>query len=531
MRLFGNKPQPVDVDAAVRQGVQAAVAELIRAQIAVPGNPYGAPANSPTHGAYHFDNPIWFATPQSPKRRPGSLVDTQTLRQVADTYDVARSCINHLKREVAATPIRIAAKDPKDDSDATGRDIVDATAFFSRKGGLGGLGVRRSHFEGQVIEDVLVIGAAAIYHTPTRGGGVYESVPIAAETIRPVVDGYGWSSDPKDRYQQWIQGMKVASFGFEELTYDGIWPVSFSPYFRSPLEWLLSAIMSAIKADEWNRNWLVTGNTPSDLIALPDSWSPDQVMAFSEWFNAKLEGNSEERQKTRFVPSGSSRLQSNSRKDQDFQEFELWLLRRTCSIFGVQPASIGFTGEQYKVSQDASLKTTTQFGAGALLDFRKELYDDILERLGYEHLELVNVTDEAEDASKRTERNAKAVGGPWKTVNEARKEDGLDPVPDGNSILTPMGFGPLSSEPDAQDAASPDEDLTRWERKAVTRLGRGQSATCRFESDVIPTALRSEIDEGLQRAADRSDVRAVFAMARCSMLKSRAIAAWRAARA
>lgn len=385
---------------------------------------------------YAYDNPIWYSTPVPPQRRPGSIVSVQTLRQLADNYDVLRSCIQHLKREVAAVPIEIVARNEKDTGRKVKRAIADADRFFSQPGGLGGAGKRRSHFEGEIIEDLSVVGASAVFYQNTRGGQLMEAVAIDAATIRPCVDAFGWPGPGDTVYEQWIWGVLTAQFSREQLAYDGIAARSYTPYFASPVEWLINAVNSALRADDWNRRWLTDGNTPSEKLALPETWTPDMVMQFAAYWDAKLAGDSAERQKTKFVPGGTSKVGSDSRKDQDFQEFELWLLRRTCAMMGVQPASLGFAGEQYKVSQSDSMESTSQFGAGTLLDYRKATYDDILDRMGYgDVLECQNVTAREEKALERAERNAKLVIGGIKTPNEARKEEGLDPDPLGDQII------------------------------------------------------------------------------------------------
>lgn len=408
----------------------------------------GAPTSPGTpiasrYPLYQWDTPITWSTPQPPTRRPKSYVTLDQLRQLADTYDILRACIQHLKREVAAVPIQLVPKDP----DRPVRDckarVDKAQQFFDIPGGLGGIGQRRSHFESEIIEDLAVIGCAAVYYSPNRAGKPYEAIAIDGATIRPRVDAYGWPGPGDEWYEQWVYGVKVRGFLKEELRFDGLYPVSYSPYFKSPTEWLIQTVYTALKADEWNRLWLTEGNTPSDLIAAPEHWTPEQMMLYYDWFDAMLSGNNPERVKTKLVPAGTSRLQNPTRKDQDFELFQLWLLRRTCSLMGVQPASIGYSGEQYKVSQELSLDQTTQFGAGSLLEFRKALYDDLLERLGFGDLECKNITSQEEDAKNRADRNKLLVASGIKTVNEARADEGLDPIEGGEFPLVDASQIPL----------------------------------------------------------------------------------------
>ena len=531
-------------------------------------SPIPMPSLSPGGGKYPlyaFDNAINYATPVAPQRRPGSIVSVQTLRQMADNYDVLRSCIQHLKREVGEVPIAFVPLDEKDTSRKTQKAIAAATKFFSTPGGLGGAGNRRSHFEGMMIEDVCIVGAGATWFNTTLGGGLAVALPIDAATIRPKVDAYGWPGPGDYVYEQYTFGVKVTEFKRSELTYDGVYPRSYTPFFASPVEWLLNVINSALRADDWNRRWLTDGSAAGEMLALPEGWTPDMIKEYTLYWDALLAGDSAQRQKMRMVPYGSNRVGSNSRKDQDFQEFELWLLRRTCSLMGVQPASVGFAGEQYKVSQTDSMESTSQFGAGVLLEFRKAQYDDILSRMGYGDLiECQNVTAREEDASKRAIRNVALVSGGIKTLNEARLEEGLDADPDGDVLLVSNMLVPITqavAPPPPPPAATPADPgntggntpgdnngrpaaaaadsarvagvptnavvaggarfpqvipaditlpLSQWQRKALRSLQRGSGAGVPFTDASLPTALCASLTAILPSCDSPAAVRSLF---------------------
>lgn len=452
------------VRAAVREATApllASQAELQRQLLALaPGPPAPTLQGPPPHPAYALDHPFWYVTPQAPQSRRGTLLNTDTLRRLADTYDVLRSCIDHLKREVAAVPLQIVAKDDSDKSEWTKKRVAEASAFFEMEGGLGDPGEWRETFEARAIEDIQVIGAVAVFLESTLGGQVRSAVLLDAATIRPRVDAYGWPPAHEAAYEQWVEGLVVASFRREELLYQGLRPVTHNPYFRSPVEYLVLVIESALRADDWNRAWLTDGTTVDDLIALPENWSPTQISQWAEYWDALLAGDTKQRRKTKFIPAGSQKVSSHSRHEQDFQEFELWLLRRTCAMMGVQPASIGFAGEQYKVSQEASIETTSAFGAGPLLRWRKALYDYLLRRNGFDDLEARNVVSGEDRALERAQRNQILVTSGIKTINEARAEEGLDPLPDADVLLIngrPLEQVVAPPEPPIAPEAAPKE--------------------------------------------------------------------------
>lgn len=59
---------------------------------------------------------------------------------------------------------------------------------------------------------------------------------------------------------------------------------------------------------------------------------------------------------------------SEGTKDQDFQEFKLWLQGRTCALMGVPPESLGFAGDQYaEVSFGVSAHGELLWAVGSLI--------------------------------------------------------------------------------------------------------------------------------------------------------------------
>lgn len=496
-----------------RVAKERAISDLSRAMTSMQSlNPLPTAGYPGVHASpyplYGMDRPIWYATPNSPKRRPDSLVDIDTIRRFADTYDVMRSCINHLKREVRAQAFSVVSKD-KSQAEAKKGRIAEASRFFDRNGGLGEANETRRHYEQKIFEDTLVVGAFASWKNRSRSGKLLQVLAIDSSTIRPRIDAYGWPGPDEDWYEQWIMGMKVTGFRKEELIYDGLWPVTHSPWFRSPVEYLIATVLTALKADEWNRSWLTDGNTPGQTISTPPEWTPTQIKEYHEIFNMMLAGDVRERNKTVLIPGGAKPSDSNSRKDQDFQEFMLWLLRRTCSMFGVQPSSIGYAGEQYKVSQEGSNDQTTQFGAGDLLDLRKEHYDDLLADLGYEDLEVFNGEAAEEDPLKRAQRLTLMMGGkPWGAENDARQQDGLAPIEGGD--LIPQSVQPAVA--DAEESETEEEaDLNRWMRKSLRRAKDGKPAQCEFQSEHIDSIRHSQILNDLARCQTLDDIRTVFA--------------------
>lgn len=365
-----------------------------------------------------------------PPEKPGAERAVRELRAFADQYDVLRACIEHLKREAKTVQLEVVPRDE-------GR-VVDSKRLAQvkqllteRDGPLGGMGKFPRHFLDEVFEDALVAGYYSVYLERDQRGRVRQITTLDPASIRPVTDGRGWVAERA--YEQ-----SGTLFGPDELIVDGFHSLSYQARFRSRVSYLSAVVLTALKADEWNRSWLTEGNVPDQLIAVPKEWSPTQLQEYAAYFDALLAGGVRERHRVKLVPDGTRPVWSQSRKDADFQVFERWMMQRTCAVMGVQPASIGFLDQQYKVTQEASMRATTQFGTHDLWVLQRDLLDELLHQMGHGDLRVHLSNGQTESRNERTERLRLETGRPWRTVNEVRAELGL-PAVNGGDTLTPEG--------------------------------------------------------------------------------------------
>lgn len=423
---------------------QQAELEVLRFDVATMKDTILDIASAKPGWPYHLDNPQNFWMTFSPRRLPGKNYSIDSLRSWARNWDPLVTVIGHLKAELASMPIEFAARPGKDNESVKGQ-IETMNAFVANDGPLGFATTRRT-FEAKLVDDLLITGAYAVWYQMTRGMQVLGCDTIDAATIKPKVDHRGWP-DTKTPFEQWVIGVHTQSFAPGELRYDGMFPRTDTPYFDSCVEGAVSRVFSGMKLDEWNLSWLTESNVRTgDVIALPNEWTPEQVMQFSEFWNA-MQSNPALRQQTKFLPAGSSKIADHSRKDQDFAEFEIQTIRRLCGVFGIMPASIGYVGEQYKVTQGDSMDQSKRLGVGRLREVRKEFYDDLCLRLGCFDIECLDVEDDTDQMAKETDIDVQACGGPYMTVDEVRARRGLQ-------ALTPeqkLELKPPPPEPEEGD--------------------------------------------------------------------------------
>ena len=139
-------------------------------------------------------------------------------------------------------------------------------------------------------------------------------------------------------------------------------------------------------------------------------------------------------------------------------------------------------------------------------------------RLGYPDLEAINYTAKEEKGTEKAQRLSLAVGKPWKTANEARKEDGLDPLddPEADTLGTPAAPAAPSDPPANADAKSKPTEQKRsdalrlWERKAIARVKDGRQASCPFMHAALDETDLETVSARLAECESVDDVRLEF---------------------
>jgi 8-oxo-dGTP pyrophosphatase MutT (NUDIX family) len=501
--------------------------------------------------AYLSNDPYRYTTPYDPRHRPFTPLNTDQLRLIARSCDIAARCISHLKSEVTKVPLVVVARDEDERGAALKKQIGQANEFLSERGGLGGAGVRRSVFEGRLLDDLLVVGAFAVHLRYETYGTLADGIPdeiraIDAATIRPLVTPFGFPTDDGAwAYEQWVMGVVTGRFRRDELIYEGLpsFARSDAPFFFSPTEHAAIQLYTLMRTDDWNRSWLTEGSGYQRWLKINESITPDQARDWLEIMDAQTTGNAAERRKIGIAPGEITG--DESRRDQDFEGFEQSRITRICSCYGVNPASVGYHGREHKDDQEAAMDTTREGMVAELLLWREQFYNDILERKGWGELRVTeDVPAPHETPTERSARQAAQIAGGVKTVNQIRIDNGDEAVDGGDELLLPSSVVPLSrllaAPPDenaSDDGSTPDDDssndeppdddeppggstppkeetaraLQKWERKALNRLSRGQSAACGFVDAALDDALRASVLARLESAGDKSAVREVFA--------------------
>jgi SPP1 gp7 family putative phage head morphogenesis protein len=342
------------------------VRNIIPASWFSPGQPLAPIAQEQAHGRV-YDYP----TGQNLRFTPRSAepVSFAQLRGLADTYDLLRLLIETRKDQICGLEWSIKPKDGCD-PDARCDKIMDFLAYPDQLHSW-------SAWLRLVMEDMIVLDAPTIFPTPTRGGGVYALDVIDGTTITPLIDFYGRSPlPPSPAYQQIIHGVPAVDYTRDEIIY---WPRNPRPghvYGFGPVEQIIMSVNIALRRQITQLYTFTEGNIPEALIGVPDTWTPEQIRIFQNYWDSLLEGNLKAKSHAKFIPGGINVHEIT--KGELFGEAEQWLARVMCFAFSVSPQP--FIKEINRATAQTAKETATEEGLEPHKRWVKTLMDYIVHK-------------------------------------------------------------------------------------------------------------------------------------------------------
>lgn len=410
-----------------------------------PGNPMAPKAPAEVAGrAFDFPQAVNLFTQQ----RKTSLVGFETLRSFADSYDLLRLIIETRKDAMERLHWVIQPRDPSEKMSTQKRNrIKELTRFFLKPD--------REHnwntWLRMLLEDLFVIDAATLHRRRTRSGKLYALDQIDGATMRRVLDDGGRTpEDPDDTaYQQILKGMPAVDYRAEDIYYRPRNTRVHKIYGYSAVEQIMMTINIGIRRQVFQLNFFTEGNMPNALIGVPETWTPDQIRVFQEWFDNILAGNLGERSRARFVPSAVGKTYIPTQETELFGKAEEWLARVCCFAFSVSPQP--FLQMMNRATADSAAQEAAATGLAPIQNWVKSLIDDVLaEELEASDLEFVWRGDDELDPTKRQQITEADVKTGLLTLNEGRSANGREPYDDPRfdqpMFMTSNGLAPLIAE-------------------------------------------------------------------------------------
>ncbi len=370
----------------------------------------------------------------SPKSEAGSGTPFSLLRQIADTCDYVRLCIEMRKEQVSGLKWDIVPKDT--DKFKTRREKEEYTqklapeidrvkSFWKHPEGI----KTKTFYDwiGPVLEEVLAIDALTLYPRMTRGGDLYSVEVKAGDTFKPLIDSFGMEPlPPAPAYQQILYGYPMGEYTAEQLIYKPKNRRAGTPYGFAPVEYFLVKVNIALRRDDFFMKYYTHGTLPDGVfIESPESWTASQILEFQAKFDDWLAGNSNHRAGSAiWIPKGGVHPSKEFKFENAFDE---WLARIACLAFGVNPQH--FVRMMTRATGDIQEDLQTDTGLKPLQAYLAELFTLINELyLGAPNVEFAWLEEKEDDSQAKDTGDNEAIKVGRLGIDEARMERGQEPL-------------------------------------------------------------------------------------------------------
>jgi len=197
--------------------------------------------------------------PDGEVRKPFPLgVNYNTLRDFANFYPIARACIEYRKTQITQLDWEIVPVELNQEELENDKNIENARKlkkFFKRP--VGTKEFSYSKWLKEILEDLLVIDAVAIYKKKNRGGEITGYLPIDGATIELILEKDGTTPQPPAKaYVQKIGAKEICKLTTDELIYLMMTPRTYDAFGMSPIETLIITITTALKLQTFNLAYL-----------------------------------------------------------------------------------------------------------------------------------------------------------------------------------------------------------------------------------------------------------------------------------
>jgi hypothetical protein len=445
-----------------------------------------------------------FSEEQKDKYSPGWIVEAQEIADYTDEQKLEladplldEEMYNNKKYEFEKERVEKLSKQKKEIQEIKdfikncGSDIEEADTTYKR--------VTFKKFLNLITRDRLTYNYAAIElipskdrsravkFYPTSAGYIYytskrsQDATMAALLSRLRDKGYSQEeleklSQKPLRYVQVVRGQIVWAWSEDDFIFEAANPTvdpEDNGYAMGELELLIQTITAHLFAEAHNRNFFTQGIGTKGLLHIKgDNISRAQLEGFKrQWWNQVANSKNAFRppiigmaDEVKWVPL------AQTNREMEFESWMHYLIRIICAVYQIDPAEINFdiskvnTSTLNESSNETRIKSSRDKGLKPLLDFIEGLLNDhILPRWNKELAKKYKfkfVGLDAESRKQETERLEKETQ-VWKTLNEARREQGREPIEDGDIVLSAVAtqYKQMKINADMQAQAAEQEQM------------------------------------------------------------------------
>ena len=376
-----------------------------------------------------------------------SSISFLTLRLMSYKCVPVRAIINLRREQVPQIEWEIRLKNAKKKPNPVQQEKIEyLTRLFKKPVDNPYRKITWSSFIKSCIEDRLSLDAMCFEKVRNRRGMIKELWNCDGATIKPNMNEYG-EYDRTEAYIQEINGIKAAAFTYDELAYcigNPRTDIYSYGYGYSELESLIEMVTAILFVDKYNRSYFSNNSIPQGVMSLVGEIDPQDLEMFKRYWIAETKGiDNFWKMPIVNVPDKSYmnwQKFKDSNSDMQYNIYYDWLIRLVCAVYQTDPAEINIHGQpgvggvgQGGSSTVAKVEYSKSKGLRSILKFLKETFDtEVIDEVYPDEFELFWSGVEAESRPEKVELRTKEINSGYKTINELREEDHLEPLPWGD---------------------------------------------------------------------------------------------------
>ena len=273
-------------------------------------------------------------------------------------------------------------------------------------------------------------------------------------------------------------------------------------YGRSELEDLISTVTNLLNADAYNANYFKVGSNPKGILRVTGNVSNSRLQEFRTEWQTQMSGVNNahklpiiESEKMDFINT------QGTNKEMEYSKYQEFLIKIGCAHYKMDPSEIGFpmsgasdAKPMFEGNNEARLKFSKDKGLKPLLKFKERRINKFIIDRFDDNYELKFVGLNETDATQELDSEIKKVQN-FKTVNEVRREFGMNDIEGGDIILNPVMMQQKQmdnmnqQQGGGQDAYDEGNDFNPFDDKEETEKGN--------KSNPIADALNEYIEKSL----------------------------------